>query len=130
MKRPLKFPLKFEKGIREITRKRTTKEAVKAFEVFYLFKVREGQVVKWGRVDEALAQKLLRENMEGFREKGFEEEWWFEMARCDYAKMKRRVPRKKVKKEFDANGVPKVTKTPLDPQVSALLGYVKVTKSG
>jgi hypothetical protein len=34
MKRPLKFPLKFEKGIREITRKRTTKEALKAFKDF------------------------------------------------------------------------------------------------
>jgi hypothetical protein len=129
MKRPLKFPLKFEKGIREITRKRTTKEALKAFKDFYVFKVREGQVSKWGRVDEALAQELLRENIEGFREKGFEEEEFFETMRRDYAAMSRRAPRKKVKKEFDANRIPKVTKTPLDPRLSALFGYLKVTKS-
>ena len=31
MKRPLKFPLKFEKGIRLVTRKRTATEAMLAF---------------------------------------------------------------------------------------------------
>jgi hypothetical protein len=34
MKRMLKFPLKYEKGIRLITRKGTTKEAVKPFDVY------------------------------------------------------------------------------------------------
>jgi hypothetical protein len=128
MKCPLKFPLKFEKGIREITRKRTTKEALKAFEVFYLSKIREFQVAKWGRVNEALAQELLRENIEGFREKGFDQ-IFFERYCYDYEKMPRRGRRKRVKKEFDANGIPKVTKRPLDKELSALFGYLKLTKT-
>ena len=128
MKRPLKFPLKFEKGIREIARKHTTKEALKAFKIFYLSKLRELQGARWGKVNEALAQEQLRENIEKFREKGFDQEF-FELLQREYIQMPRTAPRKKVKKEFDANGVPKVTKTPLDPQVSALLGYLKVTES-
>jgi hypothetical protein len=129
MKRPLKFPLKFEKGIREITNKDTTKEALKAFTVLLLSELRGIQVAKFGRFDEALLQKQLRENIERFREKGFEEEWLFERLRREYIKLPRRAPRKRVKKEFDANGVPKVTKTPLDAQLSAFLGYLKVTRS-
>jgi hypothetical protein len=72
MKRPLKFPLKFEKGIRFITGKRTTTEAKKAFKDFYLFKLRQFQIAKWSVVDEELAQKRLAENIESFQEKGFD----------------------------------------------------------
>jgi hypothetical protein len=99
MKRPLKFPLKFEKGIREITRKRTTKEAMKAFNIFYLSQLRESQVRKYGKVNEALAQADLQETFQVLREKGFEQ-GFFEMARCDYEKMPRRARRKKVKKNL------------------------------
>jgi hypothetical protein len=129
MKRPLKFPLKFDKGIRLITRKRTTREAMKQFKSFYLFEIREFQIAKWGKMNEALARKRLEENIEGFRESGFDQEWFERLCR-DYEAMPRRARRKKVKIKFDANDVPKMTKTALDPPLSALFGYVKVTKSG
>ena len=129
MKRPLKFPLKFEKGIRFITGKRTATEARKAFKDFYLFKLRHFQKARWGAVDEQLAQKRLAENIEGFQEKGFEKAVCEGLKR-DYQQLPRRAPRKRVKKEVDANGIPKVTKTPLGPQLSALLKGAKVTKIG
>ncbi len=130
MRRPLKFPLKFEKGIRGrdgITRKRTTKEALKAFESFLLIKLRERCQRKFGRIDESWVQRELREALEMLRQEGFTRER-FEFLRDEY-QTGRRAPRKRVKKEFDANGIPKVTKTPLDPKLSALFGYLKVTKS-
>ena len=128
MKRQLKFPLKFEKGIRYVTNKRTTTEARKAFEKFYLLKIRELQIAKWGVVNEQLVQKRLAENIAGFQQSGFDQES-AEWLRREYVKMPRRAPRKKVKKEFDANGIPKVTKTPLEPELSALLALTKLTKS-
>src|SRR5262245_6157698 len=114
MKRPLKFPLKYEKGIRLITRKDTTKEAEKAFTVFYLFKIRELQIAKYGRSDEALVQKLAKENVEYLRGlgQGAFDEAFFNCCKYDYAQMPRRAPRKRVKKEFDAKGLPKMPKTP------------------
>jgi len=129
MKRPLKSPVKFEKGIRYATRQRTTKQAEKQFDFLYLSIIREFQIANRGNVNEALAQQRLRENKEGFREKGFELEF-LESLRREYDKLPRRAPRKKIKIKFDANGIPKVTKTPLDPRVSALLALAKVTKSG
>lgn len=128
MKRPLKFPLKFEKGIREITNKDTTKEALKAFKFLLLSELHGIQLGKFGRVDEALLQQDLQRTIEGFREIGFDKEWC-EGLRRKYIELPRRKPRKKAKIKFDANGCPKVTKTPLDPQLSALFGYLKVTKS-
>ena len=111
MKRPLRFPLKFEKGIREITNKDTTKEALKPFEVLLLSELRAIQVGKFGRVDEALLREQLRENIEYFRANGFSKEW-FERLRHAYTAVPRRAPRKRVKKEFDAKGLPKMPKTP------------------
>jgi len=128
MKRPLKFPLKFERGIKEITRKRTTKEALKAFKSFVLEKLLAKQKRKFGNTNKTIAQQELHEALEVLQEEGFTQSR-FESLRSEYVKMPRRAPRKKVRIKFDANGCPKVTKTPLDPQLSALFGYLKVTKS-
>jgi len=112
MKRPLKFPLKYEKGIRLITRKDTTKEAEKAFEEFYLFQIRELQIAKYGKSNEALVQKVAKENVEYLRGQGAFDEAFFNQCKYHYAQMPRRAPRKRVKKEFDAKGLPKMPKTP------------------
>jgi hypothetical protein len=128
MKRQLKFPLKFEKGIREITGKRTTKEALKQFKILLLSELHGIERGKFGRVDEARLQERLRETLEWFRKTGFDK-GWVEKLRREYIKLPSRKPRKKAKIKFDANGIPKVTKTPLDTELSALLGYLKVTKS-
>ena len=129
MKRPLRFPLKFEKGIREVTGQRTTTPAMKAFGELLSSKIRDLEKYNRGSVNEERVQEKLRETLEVLRERGFDQSY-FEMMRREYLKLPRRAPRKRVKKEFDANDVPKVTKTPLDPRLSALLGYLKVTKSG
>jgi hypothetical protein len=126
MKRTLKFPLKFEEGIRNITRKRTTKQALKAFEKFYLSKLLHFQMVRFGNTDEAIAREELRDIIEALREKGFEQddcEW----LKRGYQERPRHRPRKKVKIKFDANGIPKVTKTPLEPQLSARFAYLRRT---
>ena len=111
MKPSKKYPCKFEKGIRVITRKDTTKEALKPFEDLLLSDRRGFQVAKFGRFDETLAQKEARELIEYFRANGFLEHE-LEHLRYAYAKLPRRAPRKKVKKEFDAKGLPKMPKTP------------------
>ena len=125
MKRPLKFPVKYDKAIIGITRKRTVKEADKAFRAFYVFQIHKFQIAKWGNANEERVQQIVEENIEHLRTVGFDE-GFYHNCQHDYAAMPRRAPRKKVKKEFDANEVPKVTKTPLDSQISALLGYIKL----
>ena len=128
MKRPRKFPLKFEKAIIGITRKRTVKEAEKAFGDFYTFQVRQMQVARFGRSDDNRVHEIVAENIESLRTTGVDE-GFYNRCRHDYAQMPRRSPRKKPKKVFDANGIPEVTKTPIDPRVSALLGYIKLRNS-
>ena len=111
----LKFPLKFERGIIKITRKRWVKEAEKAFNSYYAW--------LWENIQE-WARPVLEKDIESAHKVG----WSYDSFRRHlkrYAQMPRRAPRKKVKKEFDANGLPKVTKTPLGPQESALLAAVK-----
>jgi hypothetical protein len=129
MKRPTKFPLKFEKGIIGITRKHTIKEALKAFESFLLEKKRERCRRKHGRIDESWVQRELRESLEMFRQEGFARDG-FEFLRGEYAKMPRRAPRKKVKMKFDANGIPKVIKTTHAAEDLALIAYIKMTEIG
>jgi hypothetical protein len=114
MRRPLKFPLKYEKGIRLITRKGTAKEAEKPFREFLAHKIRETEVAR-GRyraaaLDTIVAQ-FVEETIEVLQEKGFDEDY-LEMCRRGYAEMPRRAPRKRPKKEFDAKGLPKMPKTP------------------
>jgi hypothetical protein len=127
MKRPLKFPLKYEKGIRLITRKGTAKEAEKAFRDLYIFEIRNLQIRKWGKANEERVQEIVKENIEHLRTVGFDEVFYF---RCqdDYAQMPRRAPRKKMRKSLDAFGIPKLTKKPLDTQVSATLAGIKLVK--
>jgi hypothetical protein len=119
MKRPLKSPVPFEKGKRLITNKRTKKQADKAFNSYYAW--------LWENISES-QQSVLEKEIESARKTG----WSYDSIRLHrrkYVQMPRRAPRKKSKKEFDANDVPKMTKTPLDPKLSALFGYLKVTKS-
>jgi hypothetical protein len=124
MKRPLKFPLKFEKGIRIVTRKRTATEAMPAFKKFYAWSVRQMQKAKWGAVNESLVDERVRENIEGLRKTGFDKDF-LELCRHDYSTMSRRAPRKKIKRAVDANKIPKVTKTPLDRRISPLIAWEK-----
>jgi hypothetical protein len=84
---------------------------------------------KHGNTDEAIPQEELQEAIEVLREKGFDQNR-FEFLRNEYAKMPRRKPRKKMKIKVDEFGCPKVTKTPLEPQLSARFAYIKLTKSG
>jgi hypothetical protein len=121
----MKFPLKYGKGIIGITRKRTVKKAEKAFQEFSVYQFRHFEIARHGAADEARIKEKVKEYIDHLREFGFDEAH-FHLCQHDYARMPRRAPRRKVKKEFDANGVPKVTKTPLDSQVSALLGYIKL----
>jgi|SRR4029453_16529112 hypothetical protein len=124
MKRPLKFPLKFSKGIIFVTGKRTEREAMKPFKDFYFEMILQYQKAR-GVVNEALARKQLKENIEAFRENGFDDQQFLERMRADFINRPRRAPRKKIKRAVDANKIPKVTKTPLDPQISALFAWEK-----
>ena len=111
MKRPLKFPLKYEKAIRLITRKGTAKEAERPFKEMLVSQSRSLQIAKRRRTDERLVQERVEELVQHLRKEGFDE-IFFELCCSDYAAMPRRAPRKKVKKEFDAKGLPKMPKTP------------------
>jgi hypothetical protein len=124
MTRPLKFPLKYEKGIRYVAPKGTTNEAEKPFREMLAFRIGHLQMAKRGKADEKLVQKKVEEIIDDLKENGFDQPF-FEMCCHDYAAMPRRALRKKVKKEFDANQIPKVTKTPLDEKTSALFATVK-----
>jgi hypothetical protein len=124
MKRPLKFPLKFSKGIIFVTGKHTETEAMKPFKDFYLEKILEFQKAR-GIVNEGMARKQLEENIEAFRKNGFDDQQFLERMRADFISRPRHAPRKKIKRAVDANKIPKVTKRPLDPQISALLAWEK-----
>jgi hypothetical protein len=111
MKRPLKFPLKYEKAIRLITRKGTAKEAERPFKGMLVSQFRYFQTAKWRRTDERLVQEKVEELVQHLKEEGFDQ-IFFERCCGDYAAMPRRAPRERVKKEFDAKGLPKMPKTP------------------
>jgi hypothetical protein len=119
MKRPLKFPVSFDKGKRLITNKRTKKQADKAFKAYYAW--------LWENISES-QRSILEKDIESARKAGWRH-YYITLHRKKYVQMPRRFPRKKPKKKFDANKIPKVTKTPLDDQLSALFGYLKVTKT-
>jgi len=126
-KRPKKFPVKYEQGIRYITGKRTTKEAEKPFRECLMYDIRRRQPYRSAKLEERIA-RIFNEVIENFRVNGFTDDGlinWLDRLRNCYMQMPRHKPRKKVKKEFDANDVPKVTKKPLGPQESALLAAVK-----
>lgn len=115
MKRPKKFPVKYEKGIRYVTRKDTTKEAEKAFETFCAYQIRQMLVARYGRSDEELVKKQVRENIDHLKAEGFVDDEYLhflDLCRNAYISMPRRKPRKKPKKEFDEKGVPKMANTP------------------
>jgi hypothetical protein len=119
MKRPLKFPVSFEKGKRLITNKRANTQADKAFNSYYAW--------LWENIYEH-ARPVLEKEIESARKAG----WSYDSIRLHrrkYVQMPRRSPRKKPKKDVDANGLPKVTNRPLEAELSALLGYLKVTNS-
>ncbi len=84
---------------------------------------------KFGNTNETLARQELQEAIEVLEEKGFDQNS-FEFFRSEYAKLPRRAPRKKVKINFDANKLPKVTKRPLDHLESAALIYLRDTFDG
>jgi hypothetical protein len=115
MKRPLKFPLKFEKGIRLITRKQTATKAEKAFNSYYSWLLEN--IYEHARPE-------LEKEIESARKAGWSD-YSIRLHRRKYVQMPRRKPRKKVKKEFDAKGLPKVGKTPLDPRTAEFLGALK-----
>jgi len=108
-----------EKGKRLITNKRSNKPADKAFNS-YLVWLREN-------ISES-QQSVLEKEIESARKTGWSQDQ-IRLHRKKYLQMPRTSPRKKPKQEFDANGIPKVTNTPLDDKLSALLGYLKVTKT-
>jgi hypothetical protein len=99
MKRPLKFPLKYEKAIRLITRKGTAKEAERPFKEMLVSQFRHFQIAKRGRADERMLQEKVEELVQHLKEKGFDQSF-FEICCRDYAAMPRRAPRKKVKKNL------------------------------
>jgi len=98
-KRPKKFPVRYENGIRYITQKDTTKEAEKAFESFLPWLTRQRQIARFGRFDEELVKKWVREDIDHVKDKGFDEDK-LDALHDAYPNMPRRAPRKKVKKNL------------------------------
>src|SRR5215467_3353419 len=122
MRRPLKSPVKYEKGVIYVTPSscNTAKKADKAFREFYAWQVRHYEIARHGKADEKWVREVVEKNIAAFKENGFDLED-LEMYRRAYAELPRRGPRrKKVKKKLDANGLPIVGKTSLDNKVSAL----------
>jgi len=136
MKRPpttdLKFPLKYEKGKRFITRKDSTKEAVRPFDALcndlYGSKFRQYYLGKFPNSDEKVIQKLVQKRVEEmkqiFREKGFDQQD-YEQCCNHYDQMKGRAPRKKVRKRLDAMSLPKMTNTEEDKDLARGLMLIR-----
>jgi hypothetical protein len=97
---------------------------MKPFKDFYLEKILEFQKAR-GIVNEGIARKQTEESIEAFRKNGFDNQQFLERMRADFISRPRHAPRKKIKRAVDANKILKVTKRPLDPQISALLAWEK-----
>jgi hypothetical protein len=129
-KRPKKFPVKYENGTIYVTQKGTAKKAEKPFRECLMYDIWKTQWSKGYRgvkLEERVA-RIFNEVIEDLRVNGFTDDAvinWLDHLRNCYVKMPRRAPRKKVKKEFDAKGLPKVGKTPLDEPTAEFLAALK-----
>ena len=116
----------FKKGLKLITGKRSHGEALYAFRKYLDEWFSKTNHPKYR--DAKTRAKAVRELIAAYERDGFT---WEEIG-IHYQRYRlspRRAARKKRKKEFDANAMPKVTKTPLDEELSAYLAWVKMRKT-
>ena len=116
----------FKKGLKQITGKKRHREALCEFRKYLDEWFSKMDHPKYQ--DAKIRAQAVRELIAAYERGGFT---WEEIG-IHYQRYRwrpRRSPRKKVKKKFDAKGLPKLTKTPLDEELSAYLAWVKVRKT-
>lgn len=102
----------FKKGIKRITGKKRHREALYAFRKLLEEEFLDPHFPRKYR-DPGIRTKAIDELIAAYERDGFAPEE-VERRTLQYQSLPRRKPRRKIKKEFDAKGLPKMRKTPED----------------